>query len=321
MAKFVGGRENLAASLTVLVCVLLVVLPLTVIGILLVQDVLALFARINSGELGYDAAYQRLLDATPQWFDNLLARVGLGSSAAVEERLRALAGQGSQAVATRALSAGQNLLSFVLSYGVMLYVLFFLLRDGVALSTTIRRSLPLARPLAHRLVNRVTIVTRATVKGNVIVAAIQGALGGIAFAALGIGGALLWGVLMALASLVPAVGAAIVWGPAALYLVASGSVWQGVTLVAFGALVVGSVDNVLRPILVGKETRMPDWIVLLSTIGGISLIGVNGFVAGPVLAALFMTAWGIFAESGQRRPAAEVRTATPVELHAVAAEH
>jgi predicted PurR-regulated permease PerM len=301
IAHTFGGRKTLAALATVLVCVVLVVLPLTVIGILLVQDVLELSARINSGELGYAATYQRLLQASPQWLDTLLHRVGLGDPAAIQQRVQEAAQRWSQAMATGALSVGQNLLSFVLRYGVMLYLLFFLLRDGDTLSTTVRQALPLARPLAHRFVNRVTLVTRATVKGNVIVAALQGALGGIAFAVLGIGGALLWGVLMGLLSLVPAVGGAIVWVPAALYLLATGAVWKSVALVAFCALVVGSVDNVLRPILVGKETRMPDYIVLLSTIGGISLIGINGFVVGPVIAALFMTAWGIFAESGARR--------------------
>lgn len=312
-----GGRQNLAALTTVLVCVVLVVLPLTIIGILLVQDVLALSARINSGELGYAATYQRMLNASPQWLDTMLDRLGLGDPTAIQQRLQQAAQRGSQAMATGALSVGQNMLAFVLGYGVMLYLLFFLLRDGDALSTTVRRALPLARPLAHRFVNRVTIVTRATVKGNVIVAAIQGALGGIAFAMLGVGGALLWGVMMGLLSLVPAVGGAIVWVPAALYLFAIGAVWQSVVLVAFCALVVGSVDNVLRPILVGQETRMPDYIVLLSTIGGISLIGINGFVVGPVIAALFMTGWGVFAESGERRAREDgnsVRTATPVGL-------
>lgn len=318
-----GGRKTLAALTTVFACVVLVVLPLTIIGILLVQDVLALSARISSGELGYAATYQRLLNASPQWLDTLLDRIGLGDPAAIQQRLQEAAQRGSQAMATGALSVGQNTLSFVLSYGVMLYLLFFLLRDGDALSTTIRQALPIARPLAHRFVNRVTIVTRATVKGNVIVAALQGALGGIAFAVLGVGGALLWGVLMGLLSLIPAIGGAIVWVPAALFLWATGAIWQSVALVAFCALVVGSVDNVLRPILVGKETRMPDYMVLLSTIGGISLIGINGFVVGPVIAALFMTAWGIFAESGGRRATEEggsVRAETPVGLRQIPAE-
>jgi predicted PurR-regulated permease PerM len=290
-------RRNVAAIVTVLICLFAVVLPLTGIGIALVQDVLQLFSRIQRGEIDLALVLGKGMDALPRWAAAWLDRIGAGDPAAIQQRLQAMAEQGSQALATGALSAGQVTLSFLVSCGVMLYLLFFLLRDGRALSGTIRQALPLARPHAHYLLNRATIVTRATVKGNVIVAAIQGALGGVALAVLGVQGALLWGVLMALCSLLPAVGGAIVWVPAALYLLAIGAVWKSVGLVLFCVLIVGLVDNVLRPILVGKETRMPDYVVLLSTVGGIALIGINGFIVGPVIAALFMTAWGLFADS------------------------
>ncbi len=290
-------RRNIAALLTVLVVLVSVVLPLTIVGIVLVQDLLQLATRIRSGAIDFASIFQRMTTAAPRWIVDLLQRAGLGDPAAVQERLQSMAANGSQELATGALSVGQNTLSFLISCGVMLYLLFFLLRDGRKLSAAIRRAMPLARPQAHQLLNRLTIVTRATVKGNVIVAAVQGALGGVALAVLGVQGALLWGVLMAIFSLLPAIGAAIIWGPVALYLLAIGSVWKCVALVAFGALVVGSVDNVLRPVLVGRDTQMPDYVVLLSTIGGIALVGINGFVVGPVIAALFMTAWEIYAAS------------------------
>ena len=139
-------------------------------------------------------------------------------------------------------------------------------------------------------------MVRATVKGNVLVALVQGALGWLAFWFLGITGALLWGALMALLSLLPAVGAALVWGPVALYLLATGSIWPALGLLAWGVLVIGLVDNVLRPILVGKETRLPDYLVLVATLGGLAVFGLNGFVIGPVIAAMFIVAWDIFAE-------------------------
>ncbi|NLD69892.1 MAG: AI-2E family transporter, partial [Limnobacter sp.] len=127
------------------------------------------------------------------------------------------------------------------------------------------------------------------------VALVQGGLGGIAFAVLGIGGAVLWGVLMALLSLLPAVGAGLVWTPVAIYLLATGALGKGVALIAYGVLVIGLVDNLLRPILVGKDTRMPDYLVLISTIGGLAVFGLNGFVIGPLIAAVFIAAWGIVA--------------------------
>jgi predicted PurR-regulated permease PerM len=132
------------------------------------------------------------------------------------------------------------------------------------------------------------------VKGNLLVAAVQGMLGGLIFWALDIRGALLWGVVMTLLSLIPVVGAGLIWGPVAIYLFAIGEWPQGVILVAFGAVVIGLADNILRPLLVGRDTKLPDYIVLLSTLGGFSLFGMNGFVLGPLVAALFIAFWEIF---------------------------
>jgi predicted PurR-regulated permease PerM len=116
---------------------------------------------------------------------------------------------------------------------------------------------------------------------------------------LGIGAPLLWAVVMAFFSLLPAIGAGLIWIPVAVYLLATGSIWQGLVLIAFGALVIGLVDNLLRPILVGKDTKMPDYLVLISTVGGIATFGLNGFVIGPVIAAMFIAAWDIFSASQQ----------------------
>jgi predicted PurR-regulated permease PerM len=131
------------------------------------------------------------------------------------------------------------------------------------------------------------------IKGNILVAALQGALGGIIFWLLGIHAPVLWGVVMALLSLLPAVGAALVWLPVAIYFLATGSVWQGVLLIGYGALVISLVDNFLRPFLVGKDTKMPDYLVLISTLGGIAAFGLNGFVIGPVIAAMFIAVWDL----------------------------
>jgi len=130
-----------------------------------------------------------------------------------------------------------------------------------------------------------------------VVAIVQGSLGGLIFWILGIHAALLWGVVMTFLSLVPAVGAGLVWAPAAVYLLATGDIWQGVVLIAFGVLAIGLVDNILRPILVGKSTRMPDYLVLISTLGGIAAIGISGFVTGPLIAAMFLAVWDVVATS------------------------
>jgi len=139
------------------------------------------------------------------------------------------------------------------------------------------------------------VVVRATIKGSIVVAILQGLIGGIVLWALGIEAALLWGVLMGAASLLPAVGTGLVWVPMALYLFLSGSIWQGVVLVFCGLFVIGMVDNVVRPVLVGRETRIPDYVVLITTLGGLQLFGLHGIVIGPVIAAMFIAVWDIAA--------------------------
>jgi predicted PurR-regulated permease PerM len=137
-------------------------------------------------------------------------------------------------------------------------------------------------------------------------------LGGLAFWALDIGGAVFWGAIMAFLSLLPAVGAALVWGPVAIYLFSTGAIGHGALLTFWGVVVIGMSDNVLRPILVGKETRMPDYLVLISTLGGMSLMGINGFVIGPTIAAMFIASWALFQRgSTPRRRGQTAQVALP----------
>ena len=177
---------------------------------------------------------------------------------------------------------------------------FFLLRDGDELARRIRTAIPLHPDQRRELFEMFTTVTRATVKGNVVTAIVQGALGGLIFWILDVHAPVLWGVVMAFLSLLPAVGCALVWLPVAIFFLVTGAIWQGVVLIAFGVLVIGLVDNVLRPILVGKDTKMPDYVVLVSTLGGIAIFGLNGFVIGPLIAAMFMSVWEIFATARAR---------------------
>ncbi|MBP6897291.1 MAG: AI-2E family transporter [Pseudacidovorax sp.] len=295
--KFGNRRRTPAALATLALVLVIVIIPLSMIAVTLVQDVVLVTQRIRSGDLNFVNYFQQIVGALPTWVTNLLDRFGLGNLEAVLEKLSAGAAQGSQMLASQALSIGQNTFDFLVSFFVMLYLLFFLLRDGADLSKTIREAVPLARPHTHYLLNKFTTVIRATVKGNVVVAAVQGTIGGLAFWALGVQGALLWGVVMAFLSLLPAVGAALIWAPVAIYFLATGAIVKGLALVFVGVFVIGLVDNLLRPILVGKDTQMPDYIVLISTIGGMALFGISGFVIGPVVAALFMAVWGLFMAS------------------------
>jgi predicted PurR-regulated permease PerM len=299
LLKKMPGKRNAAALSTLTICLFIVILPLAMVGVSLVQEIVQVTQSIRSGQINFAAYFQQILNAMPQWLMSIFDRFNLGDMEAWQERISAGAAQGSQLIAGQALTIGQNTFDFLISFFVMLYLLYFLVRDGAALSKTMREAVPLAKPHTHYLLNKFTTVIRATVKGNVAVAIAQGAIGGIAFWLLGVQGALLWAVLMAFLSLLPAVGAALIWGPVAIYFLATGHFWQGGILIFVGVFVIGLVDNILRPVLVGKDTQMPDYIVLMSTIGGMAIFGINGFVVGPVIAALFMAAWSLFVESGQ----------------------
>jgi predicted PurR-regulated permease PerM len=254
----------------------------------------ALYQRTRSGSLDFGLYFQQAQAALPGWLHDLLAHFDLFNMDSLRDKLSQGAIQASRFLATRAVSIGQDTFQFVINLGIMLYLLFFLLRDGAALSRRMLRAIPLSDGHKEPLMQKFTTVVRATVKGNVAVAAAQGVLGGFIFWALGIQGALLWGVIMGFLSLLPAVGSALVWVPVAAYFLLTGALWQGIVLVLFCVLVIGMVDNLLRPLLVGKETKLPDYVILISTLGGMALVGLNGFVIGPLVAALFMAAWDLF---------------------------
>ena len=292
-----GDRHSLAALINLFVIVLMVILPVTVIATSFLRELRAAYAMFQAGELEISAYLERMQGILPGWVTGQLDEWGLTDFASVRERVAGWLSKAAQFIAARSLVIGENTLAFIINSFLMLYLLFFLLRDGGKVALRMRDAIPLDAELQGMLARKFAEVIRATVKGNVVVAMVQGALGGAIFWILGIHAALLWGVVMTFLSLIPAVGAGLVWAPAALYLLATGEVGQGVVLIAFGVLVIGLVDNVLRPILVGKSTRMPDYLVLISTLGGIAAFGISGFVTGPLIAALFVAVWDVVASS------------------------
>ena len=298
-----GGRRTLAALATLTIALVVVILPLLLVASMLLEEAGDLYERMRSGEIDFGRYARQIYDALPGWVTSVLDRFGLTNFAALQERVTTALAAGSKAIASQVLVVGQNTLEFVLAFFVMLYVLFFLLRDGDALVQRMREAVPLTPAKREALFTKFTVVVRASMKGNVVVAILQGALGGLIFWIMGIHAALLWAVVMAILSLLPAVGAAIVWGPVALYFLATGAIVKGLVLLAYGVLVIGLVDNIVRPLLVGKDTRIPDYVILVATLGGIAIFGVNGFIVGPAIAALFIAAWDIFTES--RREAAQ----------------
>ncbi len=296
LERLMKGRRGIAALLTVLMCICLVIVPALIILGSLIQEGTSLYQRISNNEIDLNGYLLQLQNALPPSVDNWLNSLKLGGFAELRANISSGVLQASRSVAGRLLSFGQNTLQFFISFGIMLYLLFFLFRDGADLGRRIRHAIPLSDDYTRQFLDKFAAVVRATVKGNIIIAVVQGTIGGVAFWALGIEAALLWGVVMTFLSMLPAVGAALVWVPAAIWLILAGTWLKASILVLVGVFVIGLIDNLLRPPLVGKGTRLPDYVVLISTVGGISLFGINGFVIGPLIAALFIAAWSLFAQ-------------------------
>ena len=291
-------RETVAAGVTVLLVLFAVVLPLLFLGGVFTREALRLSEVIapwveqtanNGGALSSSAlpSWLPFADALEPYRTQIYARFG-----------DAIATAGTL-LANSLSTITQSTLAFVLNLFLMLYALFFFLIAGPRLLHVFDYT-PLTDLDRELIVEKGISITRATLKGTLVIGVLQGALAGAAFAVVGIGAPVFWGAVMALASVVPVLGTAVIWVPAVLYLLVQGEIAAGAGLFAWCAIVVSTVDNVVRPRLVGNDTRMPDVLILLSTLGGIALFGATGVVIGPVVAGLFITSWHIFAATFRR---------------------
>ncbi|HEX9822095.1 MAG TPA: AI-2E family transporter [Methylomirabilota bacterium] len=306
-----GGRKSLAALATILTIIGLVLAPLFLVGLAMSREAMQLYEQVTSGAIDLQAPLGFLRRITPLASD-YVGRFGVDLDG-MAERLSTAAVAGAQFVASRALGIGQDVLRFTALFFLMLYLLFFFLRDGSRLVATLIRMLPLGDERERQLLAKFTEVSRATIKGTLVVGIVQGAIGGGLFWALGIPAPVFWGAVMAILSVLPVVGPGLIWGPAAVILLGLGEIVKGIVLIAAGVVIIGLVDNVLRPILVGRDTQMPDYLVLLATLGGLAVFGISGLVIGPVIAAFFLVVWEMFAQehaeptaTPDERPAADV---------------
>lgn len=286
------GNRPLASGLTLLLVLALVIAPLLgVVGVVVNQ---AVRVTASVGPIVTQFVQE------PTFFDEQMQRVpGIELLEPYREEILVKAGEIVNAVGgfliASLTSTTRGTVTFVFQFFIFLYAMFFFLMDGPAILRTMLNYLPLNDDDAQQITDRFLSVTRATVKGTIVIGIVQGSLAGLAFLAVGIPDALFWAVVMVVLSTLPVVGGALVWVPACLILAATGEVWRAVLLAIFCSLIVGSVDNILRPRLVGRDTKMHDLVILFSTLGGILTFGPIGFIVGPILAGLFFTSWGIFA--------------------------
>lgn len=298
------GRGSLASVLTMLTILVVVILPLTLVVLALSREALGLYERILTGEIDLGVPLRRAEGLLPV-LTGPLERLGLDVERA-REGLSSFAVVASQWVAQQGLVIVQDAVRIGVLFALMLYVLFFFLRDGTRILDGVTRALPLGDQRERELFSKFAEVSRATIGGALVVSAVQGGIGGVAFWILGIPAPVFWGVVMTILSFLPAVGASLVWIPAAVILALTGNVAKAVVLTVVGVLLIGIVDNVLRPVLVGRYTQMPDFLILISTLGGIAAFGLSGVVIGPVIAAFFLAVWGMFVEDRERAGAERV---------------
>ena len=316
MLRQMRGKRNPAAGLSLLIIFIVVLVPAAWIASMVVEQAIMLITTLQQNPVDVAALFDTVYSSLPRVLREAVDRSGWANIGMVQTRLQELLAQSAGIIASQAVSIGSGALGFFLSLGVGLYVMFFLLRDGERIGRTVLCAIPVERSIADRLAERFLGIVRATIKGTGVVAVVQGALGWIALMIAGVPSALLFGVLMAIFALVPVIGAGAVWLPAGLYLLISGATWQGVFVLLVGFFVISSADNVLRPILVGRDTGIPDWIILVTTLGGISLLGFSGIVVGPLVAGLFLASWSILREQRQEDEEVEVREGGGIRVDA-----
>lgn len=291
------GRRAIAAGISVVLIVIIVVLPLTAIVTAMAGEAAGLYERVTCNtqaqtcdKIDVAAAIDWGRQAIPAPVLEFIESLGFDFSR-LRSQLSSMAVTASQFVATQAISIGQNTIRITVYFFLMLYLLFFFMRDGTKILEGLVRALPFGDERERHLLGRFAEVSRATIKGTLVVGVVQGAMGGIMFALLGIGAPVLWGVVMALLSIIPAVGPALVWIPAAIILLVQGHIVSAIALTIAGSLLIGLADNLLRPLLVGRDTKMPDYLILLSTLGGLTAFGLAGVVIGPIIASFFLSIW------------------------------
>jgi predicted PurR-regulated permease PerM len=287
-------RRALAAICTLLIFVLVIVVPLTLfVGILANQAISIsksaapwIEEQINHP----DELYEKLrnlpgFEYVEPYRDDILMR------------LASIAGNIGNFVARGLSAATTGTVAFFFQFFVFLYAMFFFLIDGEAALRKILYYMPLSSKDEARMMDKFVSVSGATIKGTLLIGVIQGGMAGVGLWVAGVGGAVFWGTMMVVLSIIPGIGTALVWVPAVIYLAAVGKTTNAVGLALYCGLIVGSVDNILRPRLVGRDVKMNDLMILISTLGGIFLFGAVGFILGPIIAALFLTVWEIYGKA------------------------
>ncbi len=291
LTRMMHGMRTLATIATMLIALITVFTPISVVGGIVAKESISVYQTLSTQDLTLSMEHLWALPPVAFALDRLQTTPA-ELQVSFAETIRSTG----SAIAQGALGVGAEVLNVLAKILVMLYLLFFFLRDGEKIASRLMRMFPLGDTRELFLFERFSTTVRAVMKGTLIVALVQGGIGGILFAVAGVKSAALWGAAIALFAIIPAAGPAVVWIPAALILFYMGDTFGALVIALGGSVVISTIDNILRPILVGKDTNMPDSLILLSVLGGIATFGIAGVVLGPVVAALFLALWHLFEE-------------------------
>lgn len=282
-------QSSLSAVISVIVVIVVLFLPLVLISTLLVNESVDLYQKISAGD------YIEKVNAMTERLDSpTLAPIVDKVRNEWSTQAATIAKNVSVFIFNNIKSITQNSIRFTFMFFIMLYTLYYFFKDGKRMLNRIMHLSPLGDHYEQMLYQRFTSMTRATLKGTLIIGGIQGLLGWITFALTGVEAAFIWGVVMTVIAIIPAVGSFLVWFPVGAVMLLTGNIWQGIVILLVGAIIISNIDNLLRPPLIGKETQMHPLLVLFSTLGGIILFGMSGFIIGPVIMALFLAVMSMY---------------------------
>jgi len=287
------NRPNLSTAILFFLIALIILLPAGIVGTLAFNESLRLYAALAPDTRHMDQNFQHLINTIA---GNSIARLFHINKALLIAKTTEVAQGITKYIFVHLTDLTQNTLGLLVKFAIMLYTLFFFVRDGDRFLRMAMKVLPLGLGREKFLYERFIVTARSTLKVTLIIGGIQGALGGIVFWVTDVEGALIWGLLMILMAIVPVVGCSIIWAPAGILMLLTGHIWEGILILAVGFLVISTVDNLLRPILIGKDVEMHPLLIFLSTLGGIILFGFSGFVIGPVITSLLIALWEMYEE-------------------------
>jgi predicted PurR-regulated permease PerM len=286
-------KPNMSATIIFILIAVIIILPGSIIGSLLLGESMRMYESLEVDGGNIENIVKGITDAVKN--NVYVVRLHIDEQFWTE-KFSEIARTISNYIFINLKDLTQNTFVFFVQFSVMLYTLFYFIRDGEKFLGKAVQVFSLGHGREKVLYDRFVATARATLKVTLIIGGIQGTLGGLIFWLTGVEGPMVWGVVMIFTAIVPVVGCSIIWAPAGVIMMIMGHFWKGMVIIAFGILVISMVDHFLRPILIGRDVQMHSLLVFLSTLGGLSLFGFSGFVIGPIIASLLLAIWAMYEE-------------------------